>query len=83
MPERSTLDCVGPFADDIDALIDCMRAIDPSFGALPDIRDGLKPAHRRILYAMHQEGLVAGKRYPVRTFTYRYFPERQAYGMCS
>ncbi len=38
MPERSTLDCVGPFADDIDALIDCMRAIDPSFGALPDIR---------------------------------------------
>ena len=27
--------------------------------------------------------LVAGKRYPVRTFTYRYFPERQAYGMCS
>lgn len=27
--------------------------------------------------------LVAGKRYPVRTFTYRYFPERSAYGMCS
>ena len=27
--------------------------------------------------------LVAGKRYPVRTFTYRYFPERKAYGMCS
>jgi len=31
--------------------------------ALPDIRDGLKPAHRRILYAMEREGLVAGKRY--------------------
>ena len=24
-----------------------------------------------------------GKRYPVRTFTYRYFDERKAYGMCS
>jgi hypothetical protein len=27
--------------------------------------------------------LVAGKRYPVRTFTYRYFEERKAYGMCT
>lgn len=27
--------------------------------ALPDVRDGLKPVHRRILYAMHQKGLVA------------------------
>jgi DNA gyrase subunit A len=26
--------------------------------ALPDIRDGLKPVHRRILYSMHQNGLV-------------------------
>ncbi len=25
--------------------------------ALPDVRDGLKPVHRRILYAMWQEGL--------------------------
>ena len=25
--------------------------------ALPDVRDGLKPVHRRILYAMHQSGL--------------------------
>ena len=25
--------------------------------ALPDIRDGLKPVHRRILYAMHEMGL--------------------------
>jgi DNA gyrase subunit A len=31
--------------------------------ALPDIRDGLKPAHRRILFAMEREGLTAGKRY--------------------
>ncbi len=26
--------------------------------ALPDVRDGLKPVHRRILYAMNQEGLL-------------------------
>ncbi len=31
--------------------------------ALPDIRDGLKPVHRRILYAMFSEGLLASKRY--------------------
>ena len=27
--------------------------------ALPDVRDGLKPVHRRILYAMHQMGLAS------------------------
>ena len=26
--------------------------------ALPDVRDGLKPVHRRILYAMFREGLL-------------------------
>ncbi|MFQ5663040.1 MAG: DNA gyrase subunit A [Terriglobia bacterium] len=31
--------------------------------ALPDIRDGLKPVHRRILYAMNEMGLSPGKRY--------------------
>ncbi len=31
--------------------------------ALPDVRDGLKPVHRRILYAMQQMGLGAGARY--------------------
>src|SRR5512142_2327113 len=31
--------------------------------ALPDVRDGLKPVHRRILYAMHTEGLHHSKRY--------------------
>ena len=31
--------------------------------ALPDARDGLKPVHRRILYAMHTEGLHHNKRY--------------------
>eukprot|EP00798_Chlamydomonas_sp_ICE-L_P031639 gene31639-6834_t len=29
--------------------------------ALPDVRDGLKPVHRRILYAMHDLGLVPSK----------------------
>lgn len=31
--------------------------------ALPDVRDGLKPVHRRILYAMHDMGLQATKPY--------------------
>ncbi len=31
--------------------------------ALPDVRDGLKPVHRRILYAMYKEGITSGKRY--------------------
>ncbi len=31
--------------------------------ALPDVRDGLKPVHRRILYAMKESGYEAGKPY--------------------
>ncbi|TMW98281.1 hypothetical protein EJD97_004252 [Solanum chilense] len=31
--------------------------------ALPDVRDGLKPVHRRILYAMHELGLSSKKPY--------------------
>ena len=31
--------------------------------ALPDVRDGLKPVHRRILYAMNQEGLLSNRSY--------------------
>ena len=31
--------------------------------ALPDVRDGLKPVQRRILYAMFREGLLSGKKY--------------------
>ncbi len=31
--------------------------------ALPDIRDGLKPVQRRILYAMHGEGLVSNRKH--------------------
>jgi DNA gyrase subunit A len=31
--------------------------------ALPDVRDGLKPVHRRVLYAMNEAGLTAGRPY--------------------
>ena len=31
--------------------------------ALPDVRDGLKPVHRRILYAMFREGLLSNRRF--------------------
>jgi len=31
--------------------------------ALPDIRDGLKPVHRRVLYAMFREGLLHNRKY--------------------
>jgi len=31
--------------------------------ALPDVRDGLKPVHRRVLYAMHDKGLQPNRAY--------------------
>ena len=31
--------------------------------ALPDVRDGLKPVHRRILYSMHEDGITSDKPY--------------------
>ncbi len=31
--------------------------------ALPDVRDGLKPVHRRILYAMNELGMSPEKQY--------------------
>ena len=31
--------------------------------ALPDVRDGLKPVHRRILYTMYENGLSPEKAY--------------------
>ena len=31
--------------------------------ALPDVRDGLKPVHRRVLYGMHELGVAYNKSY--------------------
>src|SRR5436309_7701419 len=31
--------------------------------ALPDVRDGLKPVHRRILYSMYEQGYTADKKH--------------------
>ena len=31
--------------------------------ALPDVRDGLKPVHRRILYSMYETGLTSDKKH--------------------
>ncbi len=39
------------------------RCRSSSARALPDARDGLKPVHRRILYAMFSEGLLHNRRY--------------------
>ncbi|MDN5325321.1 MAG: gyrase subunit [Moorella sp. (in: firmicutes)] len=51
--------------------------------ALPDVRDGLKPVHRRILYAMFEEGLTPDKPYKksavvVGTVLARYHPHGDA-----
>lgn len=46
MPALSSLDCVGPFAANIEQLIAAMRVIDPSFGSLPatgGVRIGVVP----------------------------------------
>ena len=51
--------------------------------ALPDVRDGLKPVHRRVLYAMHDTGNTADKAYrksarTVGTVIGRYHPHGDA-----
>ena len=37
--------------------------------ALPDVRDGLKPVHRRILYTMYENGLYPEKAYSCLLYT--------------
>lgn len=37
--------------------------------ALPDVRDGLKPVHRRVLYAMNESGLTPGRPYKKSAWT--------------
>ena len=51
--------------------------------ALPDVRDGLKPVHRRILYTLHENGLTPDKAYrkcadTVGTVLGRYHPHGDA-----
>ena len=51
--------------------------------ALPDVRDGLKPVHRRILYTLHENGLTPEKPYrkcadPVGAVLGRYHPHGDA-----
>ena len=36
--------------------------------ALPDVRDGLKPVHRRVLYGMHQLGLRSSSKFKKSAF---------------
>ena len=54
--------------------------------ALPDVRDGLKPVHRRILYAMYEDGLTADKPFKksatcVGDVLGRYHPARRRLGV--
>ena len=72
MPAQSSLDCVGPFAREMDALIDCMRAIDPSFGALPDIsnvRIGLVEVDATNPIRQAVESAVRGSGFPSASVT--------------
>jgi len=70
MPTLSSLDCVGPLAADIERLIAAMRAIDPSFRALPatnGVRIGVVPvqADKEILAAL--EAALATSGFPLQS----------------
>jgi DNA gyrase subunit A len=60
---------IGPFTPPVNIEDEVRRSfLDYSMSviisrALPDVRDGLKPVHRRILYAMQQEGLLSTRGY--------------------
>ncbi len=52
---------IAPIEDEMkDSYIDYAMSVIVS-RALPDVADGLKPVHRRILYSMHRQGLTPGK----------------------
>ena len=69
--DRDTLD--SPLSDPEIQRIDIVEEMKASYldyamsvivsRALPDLRDGLKPVHRRILYASQEGGFVAGRPY--------------------
>lgn len=65
MPAQSSLDCVGPLAADMPALIAGMRAIDPGFGELP-VLDGIRigvldvPADDRVRQAVNAALAASG-----------------------
>lgn len=70
MPAHSTLDCVGPFAADMEGLVACMRVIDPTFGPLP-VLDGVSlgvldvaaraEIRQAVADAVSRSGLPAGQ----------------------
>ena len=49
--------------------------------ALPDVRDGLKPVHRRILYAMYEDNLTAERPYRKSATTVGNVLGKALYGM--
>src|SRR5689334_13699522 len=57
--EIGTVQQVDIYAQMRDAYLDYAMSVIVA-RALPDARDGLKPVHRRILYAMHDMGLTPG-----------------------
>jgi DNA gyrase subunit A len=59
----STNDTARPISDEMEeCYLDYAMSVIVS-RALPDVRDGLKPVHRRILYVMHESGLRASSKF--------------------
>jgi len=62
MPEKDNIELIDIKDEMTSAYLDYAMSV--IIGrALPDIRDGLKPVHRRVLYAMHESGNVFNKPY--------------------
>ena len=62
IPERTGLKSVNISTEMREAYLDYAMSVITS-RALPDARDGLKPVHRRILFAMNNMGLTAGAKF--------------------